>query len=183
MVQTGYQHLLAEMELLNENIKEFQISDKILAQLQDKEKIQERMSKGEGIQELVGFTDEQMIRFYRAAVHIFNDQRYNAAMEAFCFLTYLNPLNPSFWEAMGVSLERDHRADEAFQIYVVGLSLNVTSLDLWKKAFSCCSRTKNEAEKEFLINGAKKVIEQMEKKHIEPDFCRDLNQLLIQFSK
>lgn len=172
LVARGYQHLMEQLKKSKENVEEFHLSEEALQALRENPKQEKTM------QEIVGYSDEQMISLYMAAQEMFNERRFTEAAEAFFFLLTLSPFVPSYWIAKGVALESCDRSTEAFQIYYGGILVNILSLDLWKQAYSCSTRNDHIQEKEALKELAAQAIHVLEKEHEEAEFCGALKKLL-----
>ncbi len=75
----------------------FEISQQAKETLASPFLFHERMSKGESILDIFGFSPEAMTGFYHAAVALMEDKRYADASDAFYFLAVLLPNEPLFW--------------------------------------------------------------------------------------
>ena len=86
-----------------ENLEEFQIPKEALERMKDPEVITQLVEEGKTFQEIIGYTDETMDKFYRGARGLFEQQKYREAADAFIFLTTLNPYVHNYWLGLGMS--------------------------------------------------------------------------------
>ncbi len=99
------------------DLGEFKVSKKIQKKLNDKEWLKKEFAKGRSAQEIMGFSDETMAKFYRAAHHLIERERYPEAADAFLFLVTLNPKNPEFWLGLGMATQMCGNFDDAIDAY------------------------------------------------------------------
>ncbi len=99
------------------DLGEFKIPKKIQKKLQDKEWLKNEFAKGRSAQEIMGFSDEAMAKFYGAAYHLFEKERYVEAGDAFLFLVTLNPKNPEYWLGLGMTAQMCGKYEEAIDAY------------------------------------------------------------------
>lgn len=86
-----------------ENMEEYLIPEEALEKLKDPSVIREQVKEGKTFQEILGYTQESMERFYGAAYQLFQKQEYQKAADAFVFLTTLNPYVHNYWLGLGMS--------------------------------------------------------------------------------
>lgn len=99
------------------DLGEFKVPKKIQKKLNDKEWLKKEFAKGRSAQEIMGFSDETMAKFYRAAHHLLENERYTDAADAFLFLVTLNPKNPEFWLGLGMSTQMCGNFEDAIDAY------------------------------------------------------------------
>lgn len=95
----------------------FQLSKKAKAKLKDKEWIKKQIAKGKSPQELLGFSDEAMSKFYAASYKLFEHQKYKDAANAFLFLITLNSYNHDYWLGLGMSTQLLQDYEAAIDAY------------------------------------------------------------------
>lgn len=83
------------------------------------------ISQGKRIQELVGFSDEEMDTFYVAAGDLYNEHKYADAVDAFLFLATLSPNHGEYWIGLGMSLQRCEHHEEAVSAYELAAICNL----------------------------------------------------------
>lgn len=96
-----------------ENLEEFSIPEDAVEKLKDPKIIRKNLVEGKTFQEILGYDNERMEKFYQKASDLFYKQEYEKSSEAFTFLTTLNPGVSSYWIGLGMSeqiLEEFHGA-------------------------------------------------------------------------
>lgn len=83
----------------------FNLSKKAKEKLKDKKWLKKQLEKGKSPQELLGFSDEAMLRFYTAAYKLFEHHHYEDAANAFLFLITLNSFHHDYWLGLGMSMQ------------------------------------------------------------------------------
>jgi len=96
---------------------EFKISKKVREKLKNKSYLKKELAKGKTAQEILGFSDETMAKFYKAAYHLFEHQRHLDAAQAFLFLVTLNPYIPDYWLGLGMSTQLTGDFEAAIDAY------------------------------------------------------------------
>ncbi len=102
---------------MKDDLGEFSISDKAHRLLKDKKQLKKQLSEGRSAQEIMGFSDETMAKFYKAARHLFENRYYDGAADAFLFLATLNPYNHDYWLGLGMSLQKSNQFETAIDAY------------------------------------------------------------------
>ncbi len=101
----------------DDELGEFKVSKEIQKKLNDKEWLQKEFAKGRTAQEIMGFSDDAMAKFYHAAYHLFEKEKYSEAADAFLFLVTLNPKNPEFWLGLGMATQMSGNFEDAIDAY------------------------------------------------------------------
>ena len=86
-----------------DNMEEYKIPDEAIEKLKDPEVLRRQMDEGKTFQEVIGYSQETMEKFYKAAYNLFQQQEYQKAADSFIFLTTLNPNINSYWLGLGMS--------------------------------------------------------------------------------
>lgn len=102
---------------MKDELGDFKISKKTQKLLQDKELLKKEIAKGKSAQELMGFSDDAMAKFYKAAHYLFENGHYAGSADAFLFLATLNPYNYEYWLGLGMSLQKCNQFDTAIDAY------------------------------------------------------------------
>lgn len=100
-----------------DNIEEFEIPEEALEKLQDPEALRSHLAEGKTFQEILGYDDDTMEKFYGAAHSLFQQGRYQDSADAFVFLTTLNPYVHNFWLGLGMSEQRNEEYESALVAY------------------------------------------------------------------
>lgn len=90
---------------MEEELGEFKLSRKAKEKLKNKKLLKEELAAGKTAQEIMGFKEETMAKFYRAAYRLFENRHYTDAANAFVFLVTLNPYNHDYWVGLGMSVQ------------------------------------------------------------------------------
>ena len=94
-------------------LDEFQVTDEAIQRLRDRAAVGRTLSEGESLQKLLGFSDETMEKFYGAARRIFLQRRWEDAINAFTFLTTINPLRHVYWLGLAMSQQESKQYEDA----------------------------------------------------------------------
>lgn len=73
----------------------------------------EQLGNGKSLQELCTVSDETMQKLYLAAKQIYDQKHYKEAVNAFAFLTFLNPTCHTFWLGLGNAQYQSHQYENA----------------------------------------------------------------------
>lgn len=109
------------------DLHEFRLTNKAKKKLKNKALLKKELAKGKTAQEVLGFSDETMGKFYRAAYHLFENRHYEDAEKAFLFLATLNPKNHEFWLGYGMSAQMCGRYEEAIDAYELAAYYKIES--------------------------------------------------------
>lgn len=102
---------------MEDDLGEFKISKKVREKLKNKELLKKEFAKGKSAQQIMGFSDETMAKFYRAAYRLFSNKHYAEAANAFLFLVTLNPFNHDYWLGLGMSCQLCKEYEAAIDAY------------------------------------------------------------------
>jgi type III secretion system low calcium response chaperone LcrH/SycD len=103
--------------MANDEFSELNISKQIKEKLKNKTWLKKEFAKGKSAQEILGFSDEGMAKFYNAAYHLFEHRRYSDAANAFLFLATLNPQNEDYWLGLGMATQLMGDFENAIDAY------------------------------------------------------------------
>lgn len=110
-----------------DRLAKFKLSKEAQKKLLDRNKLKEEMANGKSAQEILGFEDETMATFFRAARHLFEHKRYLDSANAFMFLVTLNAYNYEYWLGLGMSLQMGHEYESAIDAYEMAATCNIDS--------------------------------------------------------
>jgi len=91
--------------------------------------------QGKTIQEASQLSDQAYEALYQAAKHIYDQQHYEQAADAFAVLAFLNGKKPTIWLALGHSEYFCHRYDAALLAYSMAALMNPSD---WTCHVHCC---------------------------------------------
>lgn len=142
------------------NIKDFLISDEALARLNDKEVLARHFEEHRPLQELFGFSNNTVAEFYDAAKSILEQGRFEDAVNAFVFLTTLNPYISDFWVGLGVAHQSNRDHDSALFAYNVAFNVDGKEIFPYVLAAQCCMEIKDFNKAIECIDKASKYAEE-----------------------
>jgi type III secretion system low calcium response chaperone LcrH/SycD len=102
---------------MEEEFLDFNITPKVKAKLKDRKWLKKQLEKGKSAQELMGFSDTVMAKFYGAAYKLFEHRNYSDAANAFLFLITLNSYNHDYWLGLGMSTQLMGNYEAAIDAY------------------------------------------------------------------
>ncbi len=101
----------------NDDLSEFKLSKKIKEKLKNKKLLKKELSEGKSAQQILGFSDSTMGKFYNAAYTLLEHKRYEGAANAFLFLATLNPHNHDYWLGLGMATQLNKDYESAIDAY------------------------------------------------------------------
>lgn len=111
----------------DDDIGEFKLSKKVKEKLKNKKLLKKQLAEGKTAQEILGFSDETMAKFYGAAYRLFEHHRYVDAANAFLFLVTLNPYNHDYWVGMGMCSQLSKDYETAIDAYEMAAICRIDS--------------------------------------------------------
>src|ERR1700724_2634800 len=102
---------------MQDDLSEFKLSEKAKAKLKNEKLLKKELAEGKSAQEIMGFSEETMAKFYKAAYLLFEHERYQDAANAFLFLATLNPHQHDYWLGLGMSTQMSHNYEAAIDAY------------------------------------------------------------------
>lgn len=112
---------------MNDELDEFKLSKKAKEKLKNKELLKKELASGKTPQEILGFKEETMAKFYRAAYRLFEHKRYPDAANAFLFLVTLNTHNHDYWLGLGMSAQLCGDYESAIDAYEMAAVTDIES--------------------------------------------------------
>jgi len=108
-----------------ENVGEYFIPKEALEKLKDPEVIRRQVKEGKTFQEIIGYKQDSMEKFYNTAHQLFQKQEYQKAADAFVFLTTLNPYVHNYWLGLGMSEQLTENYQGALLAYAMAILTDV----------------------------------------------------------
>ncbi len=127
-------------------LTDYLISDDKRREIQDGDNMLEYLAHHQTLQAVLGFADDILLDMYEVAFGLFEQKRYSECIDAFIFLTTINPNLSSFWLGLGSALQMDQRFDEALAAYKIAITKDPERLDGYLYAARCCMQLKDYAE-------------------------------------
>jgi len=112
---------------MKDDLGEFKLSKKMKEKLKDKAWLKKEFAAGKTAQEIMGFSNETMAKFYRAAYRLFEHKRFVDAANAFLFLVTLNPHNHDYWLGLGMSTQLYGDYEAAIDAYEMAAVTDINS--------------------------------------------------------
>lgn len=112
---------------MQDDLSEFRLSKEAKEKLKDKKRLKEELAEGKTAQEIMGFSNETMAKFYRAAYFLFEHKRYHDSGNAFLFLATLNPHNHEYWLGLGMSTQMCQDYEAAIDAYELAALCDIVS--------------------------------------------------------
>lgn len=112
---------------MKDDLSEFRLSEKAKQKLKNKKLLKKELEEGKTAQEIMGFSNETMSRFYQAAYFLFEHKRYQDAGNAFLFLATLNPHNHDYWLGLGMATQLCHDYEAAIDAYELAALSDISS--------------------------------------------------------
>ena len=112
---------------MQDDFSEFQLSQKTKEKLKNKKLLEKELAQGKTAQEIIGFSDQTMAKFYRAAYQLFEHKRYSDAAHAFLFLATLNPHHHEYWLGLGMATQLNHDYESAIDAYELAAYCDISS--------------------------------------------------------
>ena len=106
---------------------EFLIPKEALERIKDPLALKRSVEEGMTLQEIFGYNDETMEKFYGAAYNLFQDKQYQEAANAFVFLTMLSPFVANYWLGLGMAEQMLEEYEAALTAYAMSIMLNATN--------------------------------------------------------
>lgn len=112
---------------MKDDLSEFRLSAKAKAKLKNKKLLKKELAAGKTAQEIMGFSNETMAKFYQAAYLLFEHKRYTDAANAFLFLATLNPHHHDYWLGLGMSTQLCQEYEAAIDAYELAALCDISS--------------------------------------------------------
>lgn len=98
---------------------EFHIPHEHLARLNDPEVLRRYVEEGKTFQEILEFDEKTMQDFYRVARNLLDRNQSQDAVDAFLFLTTLNPFVSAYWVGLGMCEQLQEEYKRALVAYAM----------------------------------------------------------------
>ncbi len=104
-----------------EDLEEFMIPKEAMEKLNDPELLRRYIEEGKTFQDILGYKQESMDKFYDVACNLYRNHRYKSASDAFLFLTTLNPYVPEYWLGQGMCEQVNEEYKQALVAYSMAI--------------------------------------------------------------
>ena len=105
-------------------------------------------------QDVLGITREELSSLYEEAHGYLEANRIEEAQKAFGFLTKINPFACDFWLGLGACYLLQEEYPQAFDAFIMALTMEPGRYDCYAYAIECCMQMKNYVQAEALLKQA-----------------------------
>lgn len=112
---------------MKDELGEFKLSPKAKEKLKNHKLLKEELVAGKTPQEILGFSETTMAKFYKAAYRLFEGRHYTDAANAFLFLVTMNTHNHDYWLGLGMSTQLCGDFEAAIDAYEMAAMTDVES--------------------------------------------------------
>lgn len=105
-------------------------------------------------QDVLGISSEELSTLYEQASGFLQTNRLDEAKSAFAFLTKINPFASDFWIGLGVCHLQNEEFTDAFNDFIMALTMDPGRYECFAYAIECCMQMKNYVQAEALLKQA-----------------------------
>ncbi len=105
----------------------FHLSKETKAKLKDKQALEQDLLTDKSPQEILDLSEEEMAKCYQIAYHLFEEKRYEEAVDAFFFLATLNSYRSDYWLGLGMATQLLHDYEVAIDAYELAALCDLSS--------------------------------------------------------
>lgn len=105
-------------------------------------------------QDVLGISREGLSRLYEEALGFLESNRVEEAQASFLLLTKINPFASDFWIGLGVCYLQQEEYTQAFNAFIMALTMEPDRYECYAYAIECCVQMKNYAQAEALLKQA-----------------------------
>ncbi len=105
-------------------------------------------------QDVLGITSEELTSLYEAAQAFLQANRFEEAKASFLFLTKINPFASDFWVGLGISHLTLDELPQAFDAFIMALTMEPSRYESYALAIETCIQMKNFQQAEALLKQA-----------------------------
>jgi tetratricopeptide (TPR) repeat protein len=106
------------------------------------------------VQDLLGFSRDNVATMFAQAIGFLQVNRVEEAIQAFSFLTRVNPYVADFWLGLGLGYTHHEEHSRAFDAFLMAITMDPTRIDIYGYAVDCCIEMKHFSQAEALIEDA-----------------------------
>ncbi len=105
-------------------------------------------------QDVLGISCEELTALYEQALNYLDSNRLEEAQGSFLFLTKINPFASDFWIGLGTCYLQHEEYTQAFDAFIMALTMDPTRYECYAYAIECCVKMKNFSQAEALLKQA-----------------------------
>ncbi|MBS0654494.1 MAG: hypothetical protein JSR46_01845 [Verrucomicrobia bacterium] len=132
-------------------IADFQILPEKMQEI--KECIEEGLS--ERINPICSFSADVQLIFYETATHFLEQADFKKSLDAFSFLTMMNPQVQAFWIGLALVYEKNQNIDKAFEHFELAIQSDPSNFTPYYGITRCCETIKDFRKIDQLLEQAK----------------------------
>lgn len=106
-------------------LEDYHFSENASKLMTDPKSLLHQLSEGKNFSEILGFDQEILSHFYRVAYELFQKKQYADALDAFLFLTSIEPSNFDFWIGLGMTIQVQGRIQLAIDAYEIAALIDL----------------------------------------------------------
>ena len=103
---------------------------------------------------LMGFSQENTSMLYEQAMGYLQANRIEEEISAFLLLTKFNPYLADFWNGLGVAYHLHEEFPDAFNAFLMALTMDPSRYETYAYSIECCLEMKNFTQAEALLKQA-----------------------------
>jgi tetratricopeptide (TPR) repeat protein len=107
------------------------------------------------IKNICSFSKDTQLLFYEIAVYFHEQAFYEKAINAFTFLTMMNPRVQSFWIGLALAYEKNLNFDKAIQSFESAIKSDPSDFTPYYGLIRCYEQSKDYKKIDELLEGAK----------------------------
>jgi tetratricopeptide (TPR) repeat protein len=138
----GYALLLHDAQETQSNVY-LCLGEKILEKKTQSEELEKRLTQGENLSQILGFSEAALSVFYKTALYFLEHGQYEQAGDAFFCLCLLSPNIALFWQGLARSEWALKHQEEALNAYQAALLVAGNDFSLYGEAVNCAIECKN----------------------------------------
>ena len=112
------------------------------------------LSKNKVVQDLLGFSNENITRMFEQAVGYLQMGHFDEAILSFSLLTRLNPYIGDFWLGLGIAQLRSGELQRSFDALSMALAMDPLRAEVYTSLIECCLEMKKYALAQLLLDDA-----------------------------
>ena len=128
------------------------VSEEALKIFNDHTAFMKEIKEGRSIYELLGFSYETVLTFYKALNKLFEKKEYETVKDGLIFLTTISPNTVEFWVSLGMTFSKLGDYDNAIENFLYALELDPTSQDAYLGCIHAYVQTNNVDEADKLCD-------------------------------
>jgi type III secretion system low calcium response chaperone LcrH/SycD len=135
-------------------LDKYQIDFNYLEKLKDENWLKEHASKPDFFQQAFSISDDLIQIYYSAACKLMIEKRWEDAVDAFTFLTFISPYTHNFWMGLGMSNQSLEKYEEARNAYLMAQAIDFSDPYSHANSFQCSAALNDKEAANEMLNFA-----------------------------